>query len=129
MAKPLRFIMDFLSYEGVNPTNNPVDAISINKKVEEANVTEVARSQKSIPASTTDLALNLADGTSNDYLLILVDQIVSIKINGSATALTLKPKVSGTKTPAFMIRGSITSLTVTNAGTQVANIDFVSAKI
>ena len=129
MSKPLRLILDFLCYEGVAPTNNPQDAISVKNSVREANVTEVARNQKQIPAATTDMVLNLADATSNDYLIILVDQQVSIKINGSATALTLNPKIAGTKTPAFMIRGPITSLTISNAGSNAANIDFVSAKI
>lgn len=128
MAKPVRLTVDFLSYEGSAPTNNPQDSVELKRKVEESNVSEVARFQKSIPASTTDAALTLADST-NDYFIMCVDQTVSIKVNGSSTAITLKPKTAGTKTPAFLIRGTITSLTITNANLVAANIDFVSVKI
>lgn len=130
MAKPLRLIIDFLTYDSSSaaPSNNPQDAIEIKRKVEEASVSEVSRVQKSIPASTVDMALNLVD-SSNDYIIIQVDQIVSIKLNGSSDAIVLKPKVAGYKTPAFLLRGTATALTISNAGTNAANIDFVSVKI
>ncbi len=128
MAKPLRLIVDYLSYEGIPPTNNPQDSIEFKRKVEESNVSEAQRSQKLIPPSTVDLALNLAD-SATDYLIMMTDQTVSIKLNGSSDAITLNPKAPGTKTPVFLIRGAVTALTISNAGTNAANIDFVSVKI
>lgn len=127
MAKPLRLLVDFLSYEGTL-TNNPQDAIAVKRKVEEANVSEVSRFQSSIPSATVDQAITLPDANS-DYLLLFIDQEISIKLNGSANALTLKPKTAGTKTPVFLMRGDITGLTVSNAGANAANIDVIAVNI
>lgn len=127
MPKPLRLLIDFLSYEGT-PTNDPQDAIAMKRKVEETDVEEVIRLQTQIPATTTDQAITLPDANT-DYLIICVDQQVSIKVNGSATAMTLNPKSAGKKTPVFMWRGDITALTITNAGSNPANIDLIAANI
>ena len=130
MQKPLRLKMNLLTYNGIRPTNNPQDAIEIDRKVEESNVTEVSRSQKVVPASTTGMALPLADSASNDYLIILVDQQLTINLNGDSTGIVLNPKIAGYMTPVFLLRGVITSLTVTNSSsTTAANIDFLSVKI
>lgn len=131
MAKPLRLSVKLLTYDGFRPTNNPKDAIELDKKVEEGNVSEVARIQKSIPASTSQLAISLADASSTDYLIVSVDQILQIILNGdTANPITLNPKVAGYMTPAFMLRGTITSLAVTNSSSTTAgNIDIVSVKI
>lgn len=127
MSKPLRIILDFLSYEGTL-TNNPQDAIAIKRKVEEANVDEVTRLQSSIPAATVDEVIALPDATA-DYLLIFVDQQISVKLNGSSDAQILKPKAAGFKTPVLMLRGDITGLTVSNAGAVDANIDVIAVNI
>lgn len=126
MAKPLRFILDFLSYEGTL-TNDPQDAVSVKRKVEEANVTEVSRQMLSVPASSTDLALALPDATC-DYVVINIDRPISMKLNGSSTAINLKPKTNGTKTPVFYIRGGITSVSVTTT-TDAVNIDIIAVKV
>lgn len=125
--KPLRIILDFLSYEGTL-TNNPQDAVAIKRKVEESNVSEVSRFQSSIPAATVDQAITLPDATS-DYLLLFIDRQISIKLNGSSDALVLKPKSNGLKTPVFLMRGDITGLTISNAGTEAANIDLIAVNI
>lgn len=125
--KPLRIILDFLSYEGTL-TNNPQDAVAIKRKVEESNVSEVTRLQSSIAPATVDQAITLPDATS-DYLLLFIDRQISIKLNGSSDALVLKPKVAGTKTPVFMMRGDITGLTISNAGADAANIDLIAVNI
>lgn len=125
--KPLRIILDFLSYEGTL-TNNPQDAVAIKRKVEESNVSEVTRLQSSIAPATVDQAITLPDSTS-DYLLLFIDRQISIKLNGSSDALVLKPKVAGTKTPVFLLRGDITGLTISNAGADAANIDLIAVNI
>lgn len=125
--KPLRIILDFLSYEGTL-TNNPQDAVAIKRKVEESNVSEVSRFQSSIAPATVDQAITLPDATS-DYLLLFIDRQISIKLNGSSDALVLKPKVNGLKTPVFMMRGDITGLTISNAGAEAANIDLIAVNI
>lgn len=127
MAKPLRFILDFLSYEGTL-TNDPQDAVSIKRKVEESNVAEVSRQMLSIPGATTDQAMTLPDSNC-DYLVLCIDRPISIKLNGSATAIPLKPKTNGTKCPVLFLRADITGLTVTNAGSDAANIDLIAVNI
>lgn len=127
MAKPLRIILDFLSYEGTL-TNDPQDALAVKRKVEESNVSEVSRQLIKIAANTTDEVINLPDADC-DYICIYTDREISIKLNGSSDALVLKPKTPGTKCPVHFMRGSITGLTVSNAGTVEANIDVIAVNI
>lgn len=127
MPKPLRLTVDFLSYEGTM-TNNPSDAMSIKRKVEEADVSEVSRLQTAIAASTVDQSIALPDATT-DYLLLFTDRQISIKLNGSSDAIVLKPKTAGTKCPVFLLRGDITGLTISNAGATAANIDLIAVNI
>ena len=127
MAKPLRLIVDFLMYEGTN-TNDPQDAIKIKSKVEESDVSEGLRQLDSIADSTVDQAVTLPDANT-DYLLLFVDREITIKLNGSSDAITLKPKANGTKTPVMMIRGDITGLTVSNASGAAANLDIVAVNL
>lgn len=127
MAKPLRLLVDFLSYEGTL-SNNPADAVSIKSKVEETDVTEVFRLQTSIADQTTDQAISLPDANT-DYLLIFTDTEISVKLNGSATAITLKPRSSGKKTPALVLRGDITGLTISNSSGGAANVDVIAVNI
>lgn len=127
MAKPLRLIVDFLMYEG-SQTNNPQDAIKIKSTVEESDVSEGLRRLESIADVTNDLAISLPDANS-DYLMLFTDREISIKLNGSATALTLKPRANGSKTPVFLMRGDITALTVSNNSGAAANIDIVAVNI
>lgn len=125
----LSLTVDFLAYDSAQPTNDPQDAVKIKKRVEEATITEVNRYfPMAVPDATTDLAIALPASTT-DYLLIFTDETVSVKLNGSATAITLKPRASGAKTPAMLIRGDITALTVSNASGKVANLDVVAVKI
>lgn len=127
MPKPLRLLIDFLSYEGT-PTNDPQDAIAVKRKVEETNVSEVFRHQIAIAASTVDQAIDLPSDSA-DYLIICTDRQVSIKLNGSSDAIVLNPKTAGMKTPVFMSRADITELTVSNAGADAANLDIVAVNI
>lgn len=127
MAKPLRLIVDFLMYEGTQ-TNNPEDAIKVKSKVEESDVSEGLRRLESIPDATVDLAITLPDANT-DYLLMLVDREISIKLNGSGDAITLKPRANGSKTPVFLLRGDITALTISNSSGAAANIDLVAVNI
>lgn len=127
MAKPLKLIVDFLSYEGTL-TNNPADATQIKKKVEESDVTEVSRFQSVISDGTTDQAIALPDAAT-DYLLIFTDREVSIKLNGSSDALVLRPRANGTKTPVFVMRGTISALSISNASGGDANVDIISVNI
>lgn len=128
MTNPLTLLVNLQTYNGIPPTNNPDDSITFNQKTQESSVSEASRLKKTVPNATTDMVLNLID-SSTDYLLMSVDQQVSIKVNGSATALTLKPQTAGARTPVFLIRGTITSLTISNSSGAIANVDFISVKI
>lgn len=125
----LSLLVDFLAYDNEQPTNDPADAIALKKRVEEASVSEVSRLfPQVIPDSTTDLAITLPDATTN-YLILLTDQTISVKLNGSSDAVTLKPKAAGKKTPVLLIRGDVTGLSVSNASGNPAKLDMIAVKI
>lgn len=123
--KNLDIIFDLLSYEG-RPTNDPADAIKLKAKLNETAIASISRQQIQIADSVTDQAVTLPDPNS-DYLIILTDRDVSIKLSGGSTALPLKTRANGTKTLVFYIRGPVTGLTVSNASGASANIDIIIA--
>jgi hypothetical protein len=125
--RPLRLILDFLSYDGTL-TNDPADAIKIKNTIEESSVSEVSRQQLTLVDQTIDQEIILPS-SSCDYLLILVDRQVNIKLNGGADELTLRPRANGKKTLAFSYRGEITSLAVTNSSGADAKIDILAVKV
>ncbi len=127
MARPLKATLSLLAYDGTT-TNNPKDATKIEGLVEETDVTELSRQQIAIADAVTDQAITLPDANC-EYLMIHVDQTVSVKVNGSATAQTLTPKAAGTKTPVLFLRGAITALTVTNASGNTANFDIIAVNV
>jgi hypothetical protein len=128
MAQFLDLTVDFLSYAASSATNDPADAISAKVKVSEDTVNKISRQQMIVADSTVDQAIALPDASS-DYLVIFVDRQVSVKLNGSSTALVLKPKTNGKKVPALVWRGTITSLSVSNSSGGAANIDVIAANL
>lgn len=121
--------LDFLAYDNIDPTNDPADSIQLKNRVEEANASEVSRNFPTIiPNGTTDLSIPLPDAAT-DYLIVLTDQVVSVKLNGSSDAQVLKPKAAGKKTPVLMIRGLISAMTVSNASGNPAKLDVIAVKI
>lgn len=121
--KNLDLIIDLLSYEG-SATNDPADAIKVRNKIQETEITSISRQQIQVADSTVDLSISLPDANS-DYLIILGDQDVSIKLNGWSTPLSLTTRASGKKTLLFYARGPITGLSVSNSSGGVANLDIV----
>lgn len=126
--RPLRILLDFLTFEGNPPTNNPVDETRSHRKVEELNVSQTLRAQPQIAASTSNVSIPLA-ASSCDYLAIFCDQPVTINLNGDSTAISLNPQTPGKPCPVFFMRGTITSLAISNPGATVANLDVRSVKI
>lgn len=124
---PLRVLLDFLTYDGTPPTNNPVDETRSHRKVEELNVSQTSRSQLQVAPATVNQVVPLAAATCN-YLAIFTDQQITISMNGAA-AITLTPQLATKKCPIFYVRGTITSLTVSNAGTVLANVDVRSVAV
>jgi hypothetical protein len=126
--KTLNLNVNFLAQDSTSTSNDPSDAIRINRNIQE-NFTDAART---FPISVPNLAVDQAvplSSASVDYLIIHVDQQVSIKLNGSGSSLTLHPISSGVKTPVFLMRGSISSLTVSNSSGQAANLDVISVTL
>ncbi len=80
--------------------------------------------QIQVPGSTTTSNLIISPSS---FIYLESDVAVSVIYNGG-TAMTLVPfQVNGLTKPAvFFIAGAATSLTITNAGTTVANIFFAS---
>jgi hypothetical protein len=122
--KNLDIILDLLGYEG-SPTNDPKDAIKAYNKTQETEIKGLIRNNYQIANATTDLSIVVPNPT--DYLVILADREISIKLNGWATALTLKPRANGKKTWVYYTKGSVTGLTVSNASGDVANVDIIIA--
>ena len=121
----LNILFDLLNYQG-EPSNNPNDNTKIHNNIQECSVSGFSRQERSIAAATTNLAIPLP-GNPTTYLAILIDQPISIKLNGDATAIALIPKTEGRRTLVFFTRGTITALTITNASvTTAANVDLIA---
>ena len=125
--RPLRIILDFLSYDGTL-TNDPADSNRIKNKIEEENISKDNRQQLIIPNLTVDQAITLPDA-SCDYLLLFVDREVSIKLNGSSDAIAVKPRANGKKSFAFYSKGTISSLSISNASGDACNVDIIALKV
>lgn len=126
--RPLRILLDFLTYDAAPPTNNPVDETRSLRRVEESNVTSAGRNQAQIAAATSNVSIPLVAATCN-YLAIYADQQISINLNGDSTAIVLTPQLAGRMSPVFYIRGTITSLAISNAGAVAVNIDVRSVAV
>lgn len=117
-----------ISTENEN-TNVLTDSIAVNTETSETQVSEISRVfSKNIADAAVDI--EILDAVSSDgYALLYVDQIVSIKLNGSPTAFTLKPVTAGAKTPVFLIRGTISSILLSNSSGNSVNIDITRIKV
>lgn len=125
--QPLKIILEFLSYEGTL-TNDPADAVKVKNRVEESNISEISRQKLIFSDGTSDASIQLPDPTC-DYLLILIDREVSIKLNGGSEEMTLKPKANGTKALGFFMKGEVTGLTLSNASGAAASVDILSVRV
>lgn len=123
--KNLDIIFDLLSYEGA-ATNDPADAVKIKNKINETQITSLSRQQLQILTATVDQAIALPDPNS-DYLIILTDQDISIKLNGSSTVQALPARGNNLKTLVLYVRGPVTSLTMSNSSGKTANVDILVA--
>ena len=110
-------------------TNVITDSIAINSETEDRDVAEIARVfQKAIADATVDEEI-LDTVVADSNALLFTDQEITIKIDGSGDTLTLKPIKAGSKTPVFLMRGSIGSILVSNASGSIANIDITRIKV
>jgi len=122
--KNLDLILDLLTYEGPHSTD-PADSIRVKSKIQETEITDVTRQQISIANAVIDQTINLS-ASSSDYLFILADQDISIKLNGISTAIALKTRAAGKRTLMFYARGPISGLTISNASGTSVNADIIS---
>lgn len=72
-----------------------------------------------IATGTTDEALPLGSLTTAYVVALISDQAVSIKANGSATALTLRANEP-------VVIPNVTALTITNASGSTANVQYIA---
>lgn len=128
MSKFLDLQLKFLSYDSSAESNDPADAIKLSNKIQESSVTEVFRIQTQVADSTTDQAVTLPD-VATDYLIILSDREISVKLNGSSDSQVLKPKTPGKKCLVLMIRGTVSGLSISNASGSPANLDLIMVNI
>lgn len=122
----LRMIFEFLAGDDLN-TNNPKNVDSL-KSIVEQDYSELCRKQIKVADATVDQSITLADASS-EYLAIMCDQEITIKLNGSSDAMTLTPRLAGTKSIVFVMKGTITALTVSNASGSECNMDVISINI
>ena len=127
MSKILKLIVDFEASEGT-ASNCPADATKIKNRVEESSISGVVRFQGQISDGATDVNISIPDANS-EYLLVFTDRELLIKLNGGSESLTIKPKISGTKSFAFYLKGDITELLVSNSSGDIANIDVISVNV
>jgi hypothetical protein len=126
MSKFLNLTVDFLAYDSATATNDPADADKIKRSISDT-ISQFSRPSLAIADATVDQVISLP-AASCDYLLVFVDQIVTLKINGDA-GKSFKPTASGKKTCVLVMRGAITALSVSNASGATANVDVIAAKI
>jgi len=124
----LRISTDFQVYSDGQNTNDPKDLTKIQLLTEESSFTSLNRQKIKIADPTVDQSIAISEANS-DYLLIYTDQEITIKLDGSGDSRTLKPKSAGVKTLAYLERGDISSIQVSNASGNQANLDIVSVKL
>ena len=120
--KTLDFLTDLKVYEGAL-TNNPDYTIKFKKTLQDS-VKDVFVFQTTVAAGTTDQAFSVPSSTS-EYVYILCDQAISIKLNGGAETISLAPTIAGEKEILFYLRGNLSAISVTNAGVDDANLDLI----
>lgn len=119
---------NFQAYSDNLDTNDPKDVTKIQILTEESSFNCLNRQKIKIADTTVDQSIAIAEPNS-EYLLIYTDQIITIKADGSSDSRTLKPKTAGIKTLAYLERGDVTSITVSNSSGAEANLDIISAKL
>lgn len=123
----LNLLVNFYTYDNSAPTNDPASQTSVKNSLDVDGITEVSRFQSSIADGTTDQVIALPSSPTS-YLLILTDGTISVKLNSSVTAQTLKPTATGKKTIVLVQKGDITGLKVSNASGAAINIDVILAE-
>ena len=124
----IKFNTDFLAFSDAIDTNNPKDQTKIQVVTEESSFKSLLRQKIVVADLVVDQSIPVPEANS-EYLLIYVDQEVTLKLDGSANARTLKPSALGTKTLVFMERGDITSILISNASGNAVNLDILSVKL
>lgn len=122
----LSSLIDFYVYDSAKATNDPANTTAIKNSVEVDGITTVSRNVLVIADSTSNQTITLPKATVK-YLLIAIDRTVTIKLNGSSDAITLSPSANGKKTVAFYLKGTISSLTISNASGAAVNLDLITA--
>lgn len=93
-------------------------------KIESGDITELVQRRITIPDGTTDQAISFvgADGLADaKALLIITDQPISVKINGSDTGLPIG-HTENEDASLLLDATNITSLSISNASGQTANV-------
>lgn len=101
-------------YTDAAPTNNPKSRVmDIDESFSDVSVDQFQPLLIQIPNLAVDQAINL-NAIQGEKLVLLSDQTISVKLNGSATALQCKML--------FLDGAAVTSLSISNASGSVANV-------
>lgn len=122
--KQLDITFKLLAYTGA-ATNDPANGDKVSNRTQESDIKDVSRNQIEVADATVDRVISLPDAAC-EYLVILGDRDISVKVNGGS-AEALKTRANGKMTLMYFKRGAITSLSVSNASGATANVDILIA--
>jgi len=113
--------LQVLTYTDLSSTNTPTSKVfDVSEVISDSEISQVAPLLIQIPTATTDQAINFNGITTAEYLVILSDQPISVKIDGSTTALQL--------TRLYLDGSSLSSLHISNSSGETANIRIMIGK-
>jgi len=126
--KRIDVVLDVLTQESTEFTNDPVDANKIVRRISQTGVKEITRLQMQVLGGSTVETVPLPDSETH-YVIIYSDRQVKVQINGSDTPFSVIPVTSGKKSPVFFSKGLFTEVTVQNDETDTANLDVILVKL
>jgi len=118
----LDITLQMLSYAG-KVSNDPADATKVFNLAQDTDILSFSRDILVISNGTADQSV----AGAGQYVVILADQELTIKMNGSADAVTLTPSFAGTRDFLYFAKGAYTGLTVSNASGTDANFEIITA--
>lgn len=119
--------LDALLYNDSTATNNPSERLFDQEITETITSLDVVDAlERDITNAASPVTINLP-ATTCTYLVIFTDREITINLNALGS-ITLTPQTAGTRNFVFYHRGTISSLTVSNAdAANDANVTFLLA--
>ena len=108
--------LELLVYNDAQASNNPQERVQDSKFVlSDTSIAQWESKLLTIADGAVDQAIAF-DSIASEYLMILSDKEISIKLNGSADAITLAADFP------FLMKGSVSSLSISNGSGEDAQV-------